>query len=219
MRARLTKHLDHACERRVYSGSHVQRFHGNPGGIDADHFMSARNNSAHSRACDAGHRKLTRFAPLRNSIWITLSVGLEGSDTGTNCSPLSAAVLGAVERIAIGASPRSASCTQRRNRLAFSPRARPTDAIDTPGCWQAPTASALKNMLWCRRRRRPVVRASSVVSTCPPNPLAKRGLSFLTPGRVEKVCSPAGYDSGQVGWPVIVVAPTFVAEPLKPASC
>jgi hypothetical protein len=44
--ARLTEHLDHASERSVYSASHVQRFNGNPGGIDADHFMSARSNTA-----------------------------------------------------------------------------------------------------------------------------------------------------------------------------
>src|SRR5258708_33626889 len=149
VRARLTKYLDHACERRVYSRSHVQRLNGNPGGIDADHFMSARSNSAHSRACDAGQRKLTRFAPLRNSIWIVLSVGLEASDTGTKPSAPSATVFDLLERIAMGASPRSASWTQRRNRFAFSPRARATDAIDTPGCWQAPTASALKNTVWC----------------------------------------------------------------------
>jgi Transposase, Mutator family len=67
-----------------------------------------------------------------------------------------------LERIAIGASPRSASWTQRRNRLAFNPRARAMEAIDTPGCWQAPTASALKNKLWCPRRRQPVVRASEL---------------------------------------------------------
>jgi hypothetical protein len=93
----------------------------------------------------------------------------------------------------MGASARSASCTQRCNRLAFNPRARATAATDAPGCWQAPTASALKNMLWRRRRRRPLVMTSSVVSTCPPNPLVKRGPSFLTPTRVGKVCSLVGY--------------------------
>ena len=105
---------------------------------------------------------------------------LEDSNTGTNPSAPSDTVLDPVERIAIGASPRSASWTQRRNTLAFSPRAKATDAIDTPGCWQAPTASALKNTLWCGCRCRPVVRAFSVVSMCPPNPLAKSDRSSLT---------------------------------------
>ena len=36
--------------------------------------MSVRRSSAHSRACDAGHRKLNRLVRLRSSIWITLSV-------------------------------------------------------------------------------------------------------------------------------------------------
>jgi hypothetical protein len=185
MRAGLAKHLDHTCERRVYSGPHVQRLNGNPSCIDADHFMSPLSNSAQSRACDAGQRKLNRFAPLRNSIWIMLSLGLEESDTGTKPSAPSEPAFDRLERIAMGASPRSASWTQRRSRLAFSPRARATDAIDTPGCWQAPTASALKNTLWCRLRRRPVVRASSVVFTCPPNPLAKSGHSFPISGGVR----------------------------------
>jgi hypothetical protein len=62
----LAKYLDHARKRRVYSGSHVQRLYGNPGGIDADHFMSSRNSGAHSCAADAGHSMLT-LRPLRHS--------------------------------------------------------------------------------------------------------------------------------------------------------
>jgi len=162
---------DSAREVSVYSGSHVQRLNVNPGGIDADHFMSARSNSVHSRACDAGHRKLSRFAPLRSSIRIGLSLGPEGRDTRRKPSALAGAGLGLDGRTAIGASPRSASLTQRRKRFAFSPRARATAAIDTSGCWHSPTASALKNTL-CRPRRRPVVTTFPVVSTCPPNPLA-----------------------------------------------
>src|ERR1700728_3603170 len=66
VRACLAKYLDHTRERRVYYGSHVQRLHGNPGGIDADHFMSSRNSRAHSCAADAGHSMLT-LRPLRHS--------------------------------------------------------------------------------------------------------------------------------------------------------
>src|ERR1700722_4211461 len=144
MRSCLAEYLDHACEGRVYSSSHVQRLNGNPGSIDADHFMSAWSSSEHSRACDAGHRKLNRFAPLRSSIWIALSVGLEGRGTGTKSFASTGAAIGVAGRIAIGASPRSASWIHRRSKLAFSPRARATAAIDTPGSWQALTASALK---------------------------------------------------------------------------
>ena len=66
VRACLAKYVDHTCKRRVYSGSHVQRLYGNPGGIDADHFMSSRNSRTHSCAADAGHSMLT-LRPLRHS--------------------------------------------------------------------------------------------------------------------------------------------------------
>ena len=67
----------------------------------------------------AGQRKLHCFARLHSSIWIMLSLGLEESDTGTKPSAPSGTLLDWLERIAIGASPRSASWTQRRNKLAF----------------------------------------------------------------------------------------------------
>jgi hypothetical protein len=40
--------------------------------------------------------------------------------------------------------------------------------MDTPGCWHAPTASALHIALWRRRRRRPVSTTRSVVDTYTP---------------------------------------------------
>jgi hypothetical protein len=61
-----------------------------------------------------------------------------------------------------------ATATQRRSRFALSPRARAAAAIDTPGCWHAATASALKAALCRRRRRRPILTPWSVVFTCPP---------------------------------------------------
>jgi hypothetical protein len=51
---------------------------------------------------------------------------------------------GAVRWITIGARLPSAADTQCRSWLAFIPRASATTEIDTPSCWQAPTASALK---------------------------------------------------------------------------
>src|SRR6202042_306867 len=66
----------------------------------------------------------------------------------------------------------SASRTQWRSMFALSPRANATAAIDTPGCWQAPIASALNSSLWRRRRRRPV-EITSFVDTCTPPRLAK----------------------------------------------
>jgi TIR domain len=62
----------------------------------------------------------------------------------------------------------SASTSQRRKRLAFSPRDSATAAIDTPGCRHAAIASALNSALWRRRRRRPMLIACSLVFMCPP---------------------------------------------------
>jgi hypothetical protein len=90
----------------------------------------------------------------------------EGRITGTKPSSF----IGAVGRIAIGLPLRSASLNQRCRRLAFTPRASATAATDTPGCWHAPTASALKWSLWLRRRRRllptkvPVVLTYTLIS-------------------------------------------------------
>jgi hypothetical protein len=79
-----------------------------------------------------------------------------------------------VGRIAIGRPLRSAFLTQLRNMFAFRPRARATAATDTPGCWHAPTASALNAGLWRRRRRLPVsITARSEVDTCTPNAKVK----------------------------------------------
>src|SRR6185312_6488497 len=60
----------------------------------------------------------------------------------------------------------SSVTTQRRSRFAFSPFARATAAIDTPGCRQADTTFALNSALCVRRRRRTIPR--SEVSMCPP---------------------------------------------------
>src|SRR5579862_5855161 len=154
--SRFAKHVDDTSEGRIDAGAHVERLYREPGRIDADHFMSSRSSIAHSRAADAGHCRF-KLRPFRRiSTRITLSTGIEGNATGTKLSTRSIATLGAVGRIAIGALSRSACRTQVRSRLALSPLARATAAIDTPGCWQAPTASALNIALWRRRRRRPI---------------------------------------------------------------
>jgi len=80
--------------------------------------------------------------PLRRtSMRIEFSVGLGGSETGMSLSDSCIVTLGSVVRIAIGLLLRSAFLTQSRNIFAVRPRARATAAIDTPGCWHAPTAS------------------------------------------------------------------------------
>jgi hypothetical protein len=118
--------------------------------------MSSRNSNAHSCPADAGHSTLTVPPRRFTSIRITPSAGLAGSDIGRKLSLLSIPALGTVVRIAIGFLLRSAAFTQRCNMAALRPRAKATAAMDMPGCWHAPTASALKCALWVRRRRRPV---------------------------------------------------------------
>jgi hypothetical protein len=128
---------------------------------------------AHSCAADAGHSTLTVPPPRRTLIWIAASKGFDGSDIGAKFWPPSIARLDPGRRIAMGIPLRSASLTQRRSTLALSPRARATAAMDTPGCWHSPTASAFKSWLCLRRCRRPISTACSVVCTCTPIALNK----------------------------------------------
>jgi hypothetical protein len=132
--SRFTEHSHDASEGGIDAGAHIERLYCEPGRVNTDHFMSSRSSSAHSRAADAGHCRLIVRPLRRNSTRITLSVGLEGSATGTKLSEFSIATLGAVALIAIGLPLRSASLTQRCNMLALSPRAKATAAIDTPAC-------------------------------------------------------------------------------------
>ena len=69
--------------------------------------------------------------------------------------------------IGCGAAVRSAVTTQRRSRLALSPFASATAAIDTPGLRHAATTFALNSPL-CLRRRRRATWPLSEVFTCPP---------------------------------------------------
>ena len=174
MRTRFAKDIHDAGQRLVDTGTHVERLHCEPGRIDSDHLISSRSSSAHSCAADAGHSTITVPPRRRTLIRIAPSVGFDGSGTGTKFWPPSIARFDAEPRIAMGIPLRSASLTQRRNTLALSPRAKAMAAMDTPGCWHSPTASALKRGLWLRRRRRPIPTACSVVRTCTPIALNKR---------------------------------------------
>lgn len=86
-----------------------------------------------------------------------VGVAGEGSDTGTNAG----AVVGLLAVTAISVlSPLadgfiSTSVSQRRRRLALTPLAIATAAMEMPGCEHAATRLALNSSL-CRRRRRRV---------------------------------------------------------------
>ena len=154
--------------------------------------MSVRSSSAHSRACDAGHRKLNRLVRLRSSIWITLSVEPEGRDTGTNPPARS----GACARLA---------WTNRNGRVAALRLIHPAaQEVRVQSPCQRHCGDRYAGLLALTHRfgleEYAMVPPSAapgrdVVSTCPPNPLAKSGLSFRAPAPVGKVCLLGGYDS------------------------
>src|ERR1700735_535249 len=168
MRSSFTEHAHDASQRFVDSGTHVERFYREPSRVDPDHLMISRSNSAHSCAAAAGHSMIT-VPPRRRTLMRIMPSVFEGRITGTKPSSFIGAV-GAVGRIAIGLPLRSACLNQRCRRLAFTPRANATAATDMPGCWHAPTASALKCALWLRLRRRllptkvPVVLTYTLIS-------------------------------------------------------
>ena len=139
----LAEHTDHARQGGVDPSAHVERFHSEPGRIDADHFKTSRSQIAHSCIAELGHCTLTVKAPRRTSILIgVLPAGFACTGTAINASLGKGSALGAVT-----ASDRSASTTHRRSRLALIARAIAAAAIDTPGCRQADTASALNAAL------------------------------------------------------------------------
>jgi hypothetical protein len=93
-------------------------------------------------------------------------VAVEESATGPKPLGLSTGALGAADRVGTSKVPLSACSTQRRSRFTFSPRARATAtaATDTPGCWQAATASVRNAALRRRGRSRPIPTACLEVS-------------------------------------------------------
>ena len=72
-----------------------------------------------------------------------------GAGSGTNAGAPSRSITASSRASRLAASSRScsAAATQRRNRLAFSPFASATAAIDTPGCRHAPITSRLNSAL------------------------------------------------------------------------
>jgi hypothetical protein len=118
MRMSGAEDVHHARQRCIHAGSHVQRFHGNPGGVDPDHRVSSRSSAAHSDAADIGHCTITVPKLLRSSIRMTGSAGADAKGIGTKRLPVSTGALRGLTRTELAC---SASTTQRRNKLAFKP--------------------------------------------------------------------------------------------------
>jgi hypothetical protein len=175
MSARFAEHTDHARQGGVDPGAHGQRFHGEPGRIDPDHFKTSRSQIAHSCIAELGQCTFTVKVPRRTSIRIAVfSTVFAGIGSATNASPGDGNALTAD---LLSSSARSASTTQRRSRFALTERAIAAAAIDTPGCRHAATASALNAALCVRRRRRPD--PCSIVCTCPPTSLSGQDAPIL----------------------------------------
>jgi hypothetical protein len=93
-RASFTEHLDHARQRGVCSGSHIQRFDSHPYLIDPNHLNSSRSQAPHSVIAVNGQLTFTSTGPRRTSIAIVSLLGaLDASFTGTN--PLTSRALAA----------------------------------------------------------------------------------------------------------------------------
>lgn len=117
MRAGFSEHAYHPRLGRIDANAHVQRFHREPGLIDADHLSTSRSQIAHSCSAELGHCTLTLSDPRRSSTRIGVLAGAGGRiGTGTKSSAGAGNALGAEPP---AASARSASTTQRRSKLAL----------------------------------------------------------------------------------------------------
>lgn len=137
---------------------------------DAARRSSSRNQHAHSAAAASGQPTFTAVAPQHSSIvvsWAAVTADLSRL-TGMNARFSTLARRSAAWTVSIGLTGGGCSSvtTQRRSRFAFSPFAKATAAIDTPGCRQASTTFALNSAVCVRRRRQTT--PWSEVSICPP---------------------------------------------------
>lgn len=174
MGACLPKDIDDPAEYGLGSSAHVQRVDCQPNCVDTNHRSTSRNQTPHSAARPAGQVTAIVTAPRRISNWIEL----EGSAGGGNCTGTNPECFATASALGEGAAndlpaswfvETSASRTHLRSRLAFIPRDKARDAIETLGRPAAAMASALNSSLWERRRRRSPEDWDSLVCTCPPS--------------------------------------------------
>jgi hypothetical protein len=193
VRTRFTEYANDARQCRFRSGTHVQRLHGQPHRVDADHRSNSRSQPAHSAAAVSGQLTFTIVAPRRSSIAISCDVAAVDRSSGMGMNVRFSTLDGGSAAWAVSIGLTGCVCssvtTQRRSRFAFSPFASATAAIDTPRCRQADTTFALNAALWVHRRRRTM--PLSEVSMCPRK--TQVDTIILTGIGSSKMTSPTAY--------------------------
>ena len=86
VRSGLAEDAHHPGQCGFSSSTHVQGFHRQPHGVDADHRNNSRSQAAHSPAAETGQSTFTTIPPRRSSIEISGPAPLLGRSTamGTN---------------------------------------------------------------------------------------------------------------------------------------
>ena len=87
VRLRGAEDLHHAGEQALGAGAHVQRLHGQPQGVDADHRSHAKSQVPQAAASCAGQFTTTLAAPRRNSSRMAGKACGGSSCSGTNAPP------------------------------------------------------------------------------------------------------------------------------------
>ena len=150
MRVRRAKYAHYADQHGIGAGPHIERGGCHPDRVDSNHLKSARTNSAHSM--------LDPETKIRNSprciTRSTLEVGVVISRTSDSSCINSGRSLNEPSAgipLRLRAISRNSE-TQRRKRLALTPFARATLAVDTPGASQALTNPRLNSFEYRPRR-------------------------------------------------------------------
>jgi hypothetical protein len=133
MGSRLAEDVYDTRQRRIDTGAHVHRLDREPGCVNADHFKTSRNQSAHSCIAERGHCTVSLIEPRRTSIRIGASsaAGCAGNGSATKLS-LEVAATGFTGTSELDCA-RSASMTHRLSRLALIDRSSAHAAIDASG--------------------------------------------------------------------------------------
>jgi len=139
-----TEHRDDPRERSFGACAHVQRFHGQPDGLDSDHLSSSRIQAAHCAAAVPGHVTAIRVAPRCSSM--RMSAGAAASTAAGSASGMKAAT--GAGSIWVDACRRHLCTT-----FALIPCARATLATEASGCAHSARTCAFSSLLYRLRGR------------------------------------------------------------------